>query len=405
MIKEMKNIPFSPPDITQNEIDEVIEVLKSGWITSGPKKKQFEDMLIEYCDVSGAICLSSATACMELVLRALGIGPGDEVITTAYTYTASASVINHVGAKIVLLDTKPDSFEIDYEKIADAITEKTKAIICVDIAGRICDYEKVFAAINSKKNLFSSGNNPILESLGRVAVIADSAHSLGSKKNGKQSGNFADFTSFSFHAVKNLTTAEGGAIVWNSINGIDNAYLYNQFMIYSLHGQTKDALSKTEAGAWEYDILLPGYKCNMTDIQAALGVSQLRRYDKIIAHRKELVKKYDEALKPYITHSITHFDNENESNCHLYLARFPISIDQRNLIIKKCAEKGVTLNVHYKPLPLLTAYKNLGFDISDFPNAYNVYKNEISFPLYSTLSFEDQKYVIDIFKEVYESLI
>lgn len=323
----MKSIPFSPPDITQSEIDEVVDVLKSSWITSGPKKKQFEEMLKSKCDVDEAICLSSATACMELVLRMLGIGPGDEVITTAYTYTASASVINHVGAKIVLLDTQPDSFEIDYEKIADAITENTKAIISVDIAGIICDYDKIFAAINSRKNLFSHSNNPILKSLGRVAVIADSAHGLGSKKNGKQCGNFADFTCFSFHAVKNLTTAEGGAIVWNTINGIDNEYLYKQFMIYSLHGQTKDALSKTEAGAWEYDIVLPGYKCNMTDIQAALGVSQLRRYDKIIAHRKELVNRYDEALKPYVTNSIIHFDEENESNCHLYLARFPVTIE------------------------------------------------------------------------------
>ena len=256
----MKTIPFSPPDITQNEIDEVVEVLKSGWITSGPKKKQFEDMLCRYCDVDGAVCLSSSTACMELVLRILGIGAGDEVITTAYTYTASASVVHHVGAKIVLLDTMPDSFEMNYEKIADAITEKTKAIICVDIAGRICDYDKVFAAINSRKKLFSSGNNPILESLGRIAVIADSAHGLGSKRNGKQSGNFADFTCFSFHAVKNLTTAEGGAVVWKSISGIDNNYLCNQFMLYSLHGQTKDTYSKTNSGLWEYDILMPGYK-------------------------------------------------------------------------------------------------------------------------------------------------
>lgn len=400
----MKSIPFSPPDITQYEIDEVVKVLKSGWITSGPKKKQFEEMLTAYCGAKQAICLSSATACMELVLRMLGIGPGDEVITTAYTYTASASVIHHVGAKIVLLDTQPDSFEMDYGKIADAVTENTKAIIAVDIAGRICDYDKIYEAVNAKKKLFSSGDNPVLKSLGRVAVIADGAHSLGSKRNGKQSGRFADFTCFSFHAVKNLTTAEGGAILWNTFDGIDNQELYNQFMMYSLHGQTKDALSKTKAGAWEYDILLPGYKCNMTDIQAALGISQLRRYDKSLAHRKELTNRYNEALKPYMTRSIVHFDEENESNCHLYLARFPVSIEQRNQIIEDCAKRGVLLNVHYKPLPLLTAYKNLGFDIGDFPNAYAVYQNEISFPLYSTLSFEDQQYVIDVFKEVYESL-
>ncbi|MCQ2450500.1 MAG: DegT/DnrJ/EryC1/StrS aminotransferase family protein [Clostridia bacterium] len=400
----MKMIPFSPPDITEAEINEVIGVLKSGWITSGPKKKEFEDMLTSYCGVDRSICLSSATVSMELVLRVLGIGPGDEVITTAYTYTASASVIHHVGAKIVLVDTAPGSFEIDYDKIGDAITEKTKAIISVDLGGRICDYDKIYSVVNSKKHLFSAGNNDVSKALGRIAVIADSSHGLGSKRNGLSSGQFADFTCFSFHAVKNLTTAEGGAAVWKTVKGIDNDYLYKQFMLYSLHGQNKDALDKTKAGAWEYDIVFPGYKCNMTDIQAALGVSQLKRYADMIAHRKALVENYENAFKDILDLRIIHFDGINESNCHLYLATFPITIEQRNEIIELCAQKGVILNVHYKPLPLLTAYKDLGFNIDDYPNSYNIYKSEISFPLYSTLSFEDQKTVIDTFIEVYNSV-
>ena len=401
----MKNIPFSPPDITEAEINEVVSVLKSGWITSGPKKKEFEKMLCDYCQVDGAICLSSATTSMELVLRVLGIGHGDEVITTSYSYTASASVIHHVGAKIVMLDTAPGSFEMDYDKLSDAITEKTKAIIAVDLGGRICDYDKIFTAVNQKKALFDPADNKILKSLGRVAVIADSSHGLGSKRNGVQSGGFADFTCFSFHAVKNLTTAEGGATVWKSFDGIDNDELYKLFMLYSLHGQNKDALDKTKAGAWEYDIVFPGYKCNMTDIQAALGVAQLRRYPDMLAHRRALVERYDAALSDLLIGKITHFDSQSESNCHLYLARFPVSLEQRNEIIKRCAEKGVTLNVHYKPFPLLSAYANLGFSEKDFPNAIVMYKNEISFPLYSTMSFEDQDYVIDTFKEVYSALI
>ena len=399
----MKNIPFSPPDITDAEINEVVSVLKSGWITSGPKKKEFEDMLCDYCRVDRAVCLSSATASMELALRVLGIGPGDEVIVSAYTYTASASVICHVGAKPVLIDVAPSSFEMDYDKLADAITAKTKAVIAVDLGGRLCDYDKIFEAVNSKKSLFDPGDNPVLKSLGRVAVIADSAHGLGSKRNGVPSGGFADFTCFSFHAVKNLTTAEGGATVWRSFDGVDNDSLYKQFMLFSLHGQNKDALDKTKAGAWEYDVLFPGYKCNMTDIQAALGVAQLKRYDKMLAYRKQLVRRYDEAFSDMLLGEIVHFDEQSESNCHLYLARFPITLEARNKIIIACAEKGVTLNVHYKPLPLLTAYSSLGYSIDDYPNAYEIYKNEISFPLYSTLSFEDQDYIIATFKEVYKS--
>ncbi|MBO4468543.1 MAG: DegT/DnrJ/EryC1/StrS aminotransferase family protein [Clostridia bacterium] len=401
----MKNIPFSPPDVTEAEIDEVVSVLRSGWITSGPKKKEFEDMLCRYCHVDRAVCLSSATASMELTLRVLGIGSGDEVIVTAYSYTASASVICHVGAKPVMIDTAPDSFEMDYDRLADAINEKTKAIIAVDLGGRLCNYEKIFDAVNNKRSLFDPGDNKILKSLGRIAVIADSAHGLGSKRDGIQSGGFADFTCFSFHAVKNLTTAEGGAAVWKTFDGIDNDFLYKQYMLFSLHGQNKDALDKTKAGAWEYDILFPGYKCNMTDIQAALGVAQLRRYDKMLAHRKKLVERYDEALSGLLSGKIVHFDEHSESNCHLYLARFPITIEQRNEIIIKCAERGITLNVHYKPLPLLTAYKDLGLSIADYPNAYKMYENEITFPLYSTLSFEDQDQVINTFKEVFDEVV
>ncbi len=399
----MKTIPFSPPDITEAEINEVVSVLKSGWITSGPKKKEFEDMLRDYCKVDRAVCLSSATASMELALRVLGIGPGDEVIVSAYTYTASASVICHVGAKPVIIDVAPSSFEMDYDKLADAITDKTKAVIAVDLGGRLCDYDKIFEAVNSKKAIFDPGENPVLKSLGRVAVIADSAHGLGSKRNGVRSGGLADFTCFSFHAVKNLTTAEGGATVWKNFEGVDSDGLYKQFMLFSLHGQNKDALDKTKAGAWEYDILFPGYKCNMTDIQAALGVAQLKRYDKMLAYRKQLVERYDKAFSDMLTGEIVHFDEHSESNCHLYLARFPITLEARNKIIIACAEKGITLNVHYKPLPLLTAYSSLGYSIKDYPNAYKVYENEITFPLYSTLSLEDQDYIIENFKEIYKT--
>ena len=401
----MKNIPFSPPDVGGSEIEEVIKVLKSGWITSGPKKAEFEKMLCEYCGVSGAIALSSATVCMELVLRMLGVGPGDEVITSAYTYTASASVIYHVGAKIVLVDTKPDSFEMDYDSLENAITEKTKVIIPVDVGGRICDYKKIYKAVENKKHLFNPGNSEILKKFGRIVVLADAAHSLGSKQGEKFSGQFADFTSFSFHAVKNLTTAEGGAIVWKKNEILDGESLYKNFMLLSLHGQNKDALNKVQAGAWEYDIVFPGYKCNMTDIQAALGVSQLKRYDKMLAHRRTLVENYNKELKNYTIQTLVHFDDDNVSNCHLYLARFPITSEQRNEIIAECGKLGVSLNVHYKPLPLLTAYKNLGFKIEDYKNAYNQYCNEITFPLYSTLSFENQEYVIEVFKKVYNDIV
>ncbi|SHK18495.1 dTDP-4-amino-4,6-dideoxygalactose transaminase [Clostridium cavendishii DSM 21758] len=393
-------IPFSPPDITQDEINEVIEVLKSGWITTGRKAKLFEEKIAKYCNTDRAVTMNSATACLEMTLRLLGIGEGDEVITSAYTYTASASVIHHVGAKIVLVDSGENSFHIDYDAIADAITERTKAIIPVDIAGVMCDYDKIFEVVNNKKDLFIPKND-IQKAIGRIAIIADAAHSFGASYKGKMSGEVADFTSFSFHAVKNLTTAEGGAVVWRNIKGIDNEDIYKSYMILSLHGQTKDALSKTKLGAWEYDILEPAYKCNMTDIMAAIGIVQLQRYQSILNKRKEIILKYDECF--YENENIStlkHFTNEYESSGHLYLVRLiDKNEEDRNNIIELMANKGVATNVHYKPLPMLTAYKRLGFDINDYPNAVAMYKNEITLPLNTLLNNENVEYVIKCLKE------
>lgn len=393
-------IQFSPPDISQLEIDEVIDTLKSGWITTGPKTKLFEKKIAEYCNTSKAVCLNSATAAMEMTLRLLGIGVGDEVITSAYTYSASASVIHHVGAKIVLVDTAKDSFHIDYEQLEKAITEKTKAIIPVDIAGVMCDYDKIFEVVNRKKNLFNPSNE-IQKAIGRVAVIADAAHSFGATYKGKQSGQVADFTSFSFHAVKNLTTAEGGAVTWKDIPGIDNDEIYRQYMLLSLHGQSKDALAKTKAGAWEYDIVYPAYKCNMTDIMSAIGLAQLKRYPEILKRRKQIIEMYDEALLSEKIVSLKHYGDDFSSSGHLYLVRF-LGKDEtyRNKVIEKMAEKGIATNVHYKPLPMHTAYKNLGFDIKDYPNAFDMYKNEISLPLHTLLTDEQVEYVIDSFKSI-----
>lgn len=395
------NVPFSPPDITQLEIDNVVEVLKSGWITTGPKTKEFERKIADYCHTEKAVCLNSATAAMEMTLRLLGIGEGDEVITCAYTYTASASVIHHVGAKIVLVDTAKDSFEMDYEKLGSLITEKTKAIIPVDLAGVMCDYDKLYEIINSKKHLFK-GNNEIQNAIGRVVILADGAHSFGANYKGKMSGEVADFTSFSFHAVKNLTTAEGGAVTWRNIEGIDSEDIYRRYMILSLHGQTKDALSKTKVGAWEYDILEPAYKCNMTDINAAIGLAQLSRYKDILAYRKHLIEMYNEAFKnnPNIEF-LNHYDTEKNSSGHLYLVRLiGKDVEYRNEFIRKMAEHGIATNVHYKPLPMLTAYKKLGFKIEDYPNAYDMYKNEVTLPLNSIMTEEQLKYVIDKFNEI-----
>lgn len=394
------NIPFSPPDITDKEIEGVVEVLQSGWITTGPKTKLFESRIADYCHTSKAVCLNSATACMEAILHVLGVGPGDEVITSAYTYTASASVIHHLGAKIVLVDTAPDSFEMDYHALSDAITERTKAVIPVDLAGIVCDYARILEVVTSKKALFRP-NSPLQEALGRVCILADAAHAFGAKRGGKICGEIADFTSFSFHAVKNLTTAEGGALTWKDIDGVDNEKLYKEFMLFSLHGQNKDALAKTQLGAWEYDIIAPLYKCNMTDIMAAIGLAQLERYPDILAGRREIIERYDDALQGYPVEVLPHFEGENESTGHLYMVRLlEKTTEDRNRIIIKMAERGITCNVHYKPLPMMTAYKAMGFDIRQYPNAYEQYHNEITLPLHTLLSDEDLEYVISNFIEL-----
>ncbi|MEW6697643.1 MAG: DegT/DnrJ/EryC1/StrS family aminotransferase [Bacillota bacterium] len=392
---ESRNVPFSPPDITDAEIAEVIQAMKSGWITTGPRTKLFEQKIAEYVGVKKAVCLNSATAAMELTLRILGIGDGDEVITTAYTYTASASVIHHVGAKIVLVDVAPDSFEMDYSKLADAITEKTKAIISVDIAGKMCDYDVIYEAIETKRKLFKASNE--LQGLfNRVIVIADAAHAFGAVRKGFKCGQVADFTCFSFHAVKNLTTAEGGAVVWRGDIGLDDYHLYNQFMLYSLHGQSKDALAKSQKGAWEYDIIYPAYKCNMTDILAGFGLIQLHRYDGLLKRRREIIELYDRFLLPLGVLSVQHYGKDFASTGHLYLMRIPgIEVARRNEIIVKMAETGVACNVHYKPLPMFTAYRNLGFNIKDYPNAYKQYVNEVTLPLHTCLSDKDVECVVE----------
>ncbi len=393
------NIKFSPPDITQEEIDEVIDTLRSGWITTGPKTKKFEKLIAEYCHTQKAVCLNSATAGLELILRFLGIGEGDEVITSAYTYTASASVINHVGAKIVLVDTDKDSFFISANNVRKAVTQKTKAIIGVDIAGVVADYDSIFDIANDAKDMFSPSKE-IQKAIGRIVVIADAAHSFGASQKGKMSGEIADFTSFSFHAVKNLTTAEGGAVTWRDIQGVDNEYIYNRLVLDSLHGQSKDALSKMRAGAWEYDIEMLGYKCNMTDIMASLGLVQLRRYGDLLARRREIIAKYDSAFKGTSIRSISHYNVDSLSSGHLYIARIDgIDEARRNEIIIKMAQAGIATNVHYKPLPMFSGYKKLGFDIKDYPNAYDLYRNEITLPLHTLLSDEEVEYIVRQFKE------
>lgn len=401
---ERRNIQFSPPDITDLERNEVMEVLKSGWITTAGKTKQFESKIAEYIGTSKAVCLNSDTAALEMTLRILGVGAGDEVITTAYTYTASASVIEHVGAKIVMIDTGKDSFEMDYDKIADAITPKTKVIIPVDIGGRICNYEKIYQAIEERKELFIPSND-LQKAYGRVIVLSDSAHGFGGRKiaGGKEyiSGQLADFTCFSFHAVKNLTTGEGGAVTWRNHDGVDNDGLYREYMLMSLHGQSKDAFAKAQLGAWEYDILYPAYKCNMTDIMAAIGLKQLERYPELLQKRKKYIKMYDDVLQPLGVDTLQHYDNENISSGHLYLVRIPgIQVEQRNDIIIKMAEAGIATNVHYKPLPMMTAYKRLGFDISNYPNAYEQYENEITLPLHTCLTEDDVQYVANVLKSI-----
>ena len=394
------NVAFSLPDIGEDEIKEVVDTLKSGWITTGPKTKEFERKIAEYTNTSKAVCLSSATACLEMTLRILGVEPGDEVITTAYTYTASASVIYHVGATPVLVDTAPDLFEMDYTKLEAAITQRTKVIIPVDLAGKMCDYDRIFNIVERKKSVFKPDNH-IQSLFNRVVVVADSAHAFGADYHNKRCGSVADFTCFSFHAVKNLTTAEGGAVVWKDKDGIDNEELYKQYMLLTLHGQSKDALEKTELGAWEYDIVAPYYKCNMTDITAALGLAQLRRYPQILSRRKEIIERYNKRLKDENVQVLDHFGEDHTSSGHLYMVRLT-GKDRKytNHIIKRMAEEGIVTNVHYKPLPLHTAYKNLGFDIKNYPNAYNLYSNEITLPLHTCLTDEEVDFVIETFRKV-----
>ena len=395
-----RNITFSPPDISELEIGEVAEALRSGWITTGPRTKELEKRLAEYCGTSKVVCLNSATAAEELNLRVLGIGPGDEVIVPAYTYTATASAAIHCGASIKFVDSQIDNVEMDYNKLADAINENTKAIVAVDLAGIICDYEKIFEIVESKKAIFNP-NNDIQSAIGRVVVLADAAHALGAKRDGKMDGAIADFTSFSFHAVKNFTTAEGGATTWRDIPGIDNDELYHQYQLLSLHGQSKDALAKTKLGAWEYDIVGPWYKCNMTDVMAAIGLKQLERYPSLLARRREIIEAYDAMCDELGLMHLKHYDLSSESSGHLYLVRVPgITSKQRNEIIEKMAERGIATNVHYKPLPMMTAYKELGFDINDYPNAYDLFANEITLPLHTKLSNDDVEYVIRNFKEI-----
>lgn len=395
-------IPFSPPDISEDEIQEVAEALRSGWITTGPRTKQLEKLIAEYVGTEMCVCLNSQTACAEMALRILGVKPGDEVITSAYTYTASASIIDHIGATIVLIDTQKDSFEMDYDAVEAAITEKTKAIIPVDLGGVVCDYDRLFEIVERKKNLFHADGN-IQKALGRIAIMADTAHSFGASRNGKKAGAIADFSSFSFHAVKNFTTAEGGALTWRTIDGIDNAEIYKKLQLLSLHGQSKDALAKTKLGAWEYDIVGTWYKCNMTDVAAAIGLKQFERYPDMLKRRKEIIGRYDAAFKPLGVEALPHYTDKAQSSGHLYITRVPgITAEQRNEIIIKMAEHGVATNVHYKPLPMHTAYKDLGFDIADYPNAYAHFANEITLPLHTCLTDEDVDYVIATYKLVLE---
>ena len=387
-------VPFSPPDISDLEIEEVVSALKSGWITTGPKTKELERQVATYCGVNRAVCLNSQTACAEMALRLLGVGEGDEVITSAYTYTASASVVCHVGAKVVLCDIAKDGLNIDYDKVASLITEKTKAIIPVDIAGIPCDYDKLYEIVNAKKHLFKPSND-LQEKLGRIAILADTAHSFGAERKGVKTGALADFSAFSFHAVKNLTTAEGGALCWKDIEGVDNEEIYRKLQLFSLHGQNKDALAKSKLGAWEYDIVGTWYKCNMTDVAAGIGLAQMKRYEGILARRRQIIEKYDKAFKGKGITVLEHYTNEYSSSGHLYITRVDgIDESKRNDIITEMAKRDIACNVHYKPLPMHTAYKNLGFDIVDYPSSYEHYKNVITLPLHTCLSDEQVEYVI-----------
>lgn len=393
-------IPFSPPDITDAEIAQVTEALKSGWITTGPKTKELEREVATFCGTSRAVCLNSQTACAEMTLRLLGVGEGDEVITSAYTYTASASVVCHVGAKLVLADTQADSLEMDYDKLAEAITEKTKVIIPVDLGGVPCDYDRIFSIVKDKEKMFRPANE-IQRAIGRIIVMADAAHAFGAAWHDKPVGSIADFSNFSFHAVKNFTTAEGGAVTWRDIPGVDNETIYHQYQLLSLHGQSKDALAKTQLGAWEYDIVGPWYKCNMTDVVAGIGLAQMKRYSGLLSRRKEIITTYDAAFRPLGIETLNHYTSEHQSSGHLYITRVPgITLEQRNEIIIKMAEEEIACNVHFKPLPMMTAYKNLGFTIVDYPNAYQRFANEITLPLHTKLTDEEVNYIIKKYTEI-----
>lgn len=399
MNMKLRNIPFSPPDMTEAEANEVREAILSGWITTGPRTKEFERLIAAYCQTNRAVALNSATACMELTLRLLGVGPGDEVIVPAYTYTATASVVCHVGAKVVMIDVGKDSFELDYDRIAEAITARTKVVMPVDLGGVMCDYARIFAAVERKRDLFRPANE-LQRAFGRVVVLADAAHAFGATWHGEPCGRVADFTSFSFHAVKNLTTAEGGAVTWRPIEGVDDEWIYKQYQLFSLHGQSKDALAKTQLGAWEYDIVAPNYKCNMTDIQAALGLVQLRRYEALLRRRRAIVEQYDEALKACPVQVLNHYGECHQSSGHLYLVRLlGKGAAFRDEVIRRMAERGIACNVHYKPLPLMTAYRNLGFDIQDYPHAYRQFENEVTLPLHTRLTDDDVRYIAGCLKE------
>lgn len=398
-------IPFSPPDITEAEIEQVTEALRSGWITTGPKTKELEREVAAFCGANRAVCLNSQTACAEMTLRLLGVGEGDEVITSAYTYTATASVVCHVGAKLILVDTQADFFEMDYDQLENAITEKTKVIIPVDLGGVPCNYDRIFEIVEKKKALFQP-NNEIQEAIGRVIVMADAAHAFGAVWHGKLVGSIADFTNFSFHAVKNFTTAEGGAVTWRDIAGIDSEEIYRQYQLLSLHGQSKDALAKTQLGAWEYDVIGPWHKCNMTDVTAGIGLAQMKRYPGLLARRKEIISRYDAAFKPLGIKALDHYEDNYQSSGHLYITRIPgITLEQRQEIIVKMAEAGIACNVHYKPLPMMTAYKKLGFDIKDYPNAYKMFVNEVTLPLHTKLKDEDVKYVTENYCNIVKQYI
>ena len=422
MNMKLRNIPFSPPDMTEAEIEQVAEALRSGWITTGPKTKEFERLIALCCGTPKAVCLNSATAAMEMALRRIGVGPDDEVIVPAYTYTATASVTRHVGCKLVMVDSQKDSVEMDYDKLAEAITEHTKVICPVDLGGIICDFDKVFAVVEAKKSLFRPANE-IQKKIGRIIVAADDAHAFGAKQHGKMAGSIADFSSFSFHAVKNLTTAEGGALTWNLPFGEEpvsydawstvphiegeswNAYLYRLSQLYSLHGQNKDALAKTQLGAWEYDIIGPWYKCNMTDVIAGIGLAQLKRYPELLYRRRQIIGIYDDALKNLPVAVLNHYGPDHSGSGHLYVTRLTGRTDQeRRDVIIKMAERGIACNVHYKPLPMMTAYKALGFDIKDYPNAYHLFENEVTLPLHTRLSDEDAEYVIENYIDIVKNI-